>query len=314
MIRTLIIPSLVSLLTHVAVYMNHTSVEYYSCMYYVGNECESADLNSHNSTSHINETAAVVENVIKRRSASDSCLDESMTASSHSDALSHTDKSMEHNTKSNIEESENRLFHPANRSSTTVSKDSQVVVTTYSPRDSRPETPVTTNNNYSGSIQEGLSNLSSSPTVPDSLNSSFAEPVASNTKLKRKGFEESVAPVIQSLEEKCFEMKCSEQPSYACVEDSDISAIDSLEESSPRMPPSKFKYLPGATVKEASSDNKQKVVGILKKGHRSFSVPFTNRYASSRVSSMNRNTSYSGNTSTDTIDQSQMDILKSQKK
>lgn len=117
---------------------------------------------------------------------------------------------------------------------------------------------------YSGAV---VHDLSGSPTVPDSLNSSVTEPIVSPNRELNKGtagsaFEESVTTIHSSVPD-----KLDRQPYYGCREDSDTSTTDSLEEAN--------SYL--QTLQDTSSDGKQKVVGILKKTNKPSFISHYNR-------------------------------------
>ena len=132
----------------------------------------------------------------------------------------------------------------------------------------------------------------SSPTIPDSLNSSVVE---SDIDLKASS-KKSTTPVLSNTaflereRKQCFIKSNEEHPYYTSVEDSDASTVDSLDDSL-----SYTKQQPQCDdLKQVVDSSKQKVIGILKKNRCWYGTT-------------------GHNASSDTLDQHQL-ITKSQKK
>lgn len=277
----------------------------YACMCNAGNEthqCYVFDVNE--STESIPDTHMRVPtpfSLVKRKSASDTNLNlvsQPETFDTGSKVQSSlTDYSTKYEAAS-IEDCETMIFHPAGKKSVAMAAYSPVEKTPCPSRCMSPNPAV-----YSSTVEGD--NL-----LPDSLNSSTTEPVPSTGEpihisdafITLPSSRELKNPISNAFEAPTVvhsthpaEICQEKQPSYVCVEDSDTSTTDSLDEGNLNAYPLSSRFQTGNTSHELFSNHKDKIVGILKKGNRSHSVPLA-YYSRSRAP-------YSGSTSSETLNQ-----------
>lgn len=165
-----------------------------------------------------------------------------------------------------IKGSETTIFHPFGP----VSKDSTIKVAAMSP------TLMCMDSN--SVIQEEVS-----PNIPDSLNSSVAEPLLPNAEDKHA----AVTCVDKNAMPSPHNQRNYED--FTCTEESDTSVTDSLEENSSTVESSKLKWKNSTTVA-----TKQPIVGILKKNSSS-NIPLMDPHDRSRFYSLPQNHKNSSN-------------------